>query len=419
MENKTINIIKNFYIIYSFYIILLVNATNLMFLQMLPALVLMWILYFVFYLGTISNVTILTIYGKNILDYKYKHNLKYIYYVSVVTLIFSYLVVKFYTGQTLFTVLDNLINNYSTYYIYQTYFNENELHMLTMQKLPYVFMLFFIKFTLYYYSIIYIIKNNFVLKQKISLLMIIISFLYFSISRGTTYEIFDLSLIIIYVVTNKYYNDTYSLSSMYLLYLFIICIATYIFYINLGLRSSELDYYISHDVYYDKDALLSQFSTGLSFITILLYGYFGHGFFYTSYYFMNVWFISIETFMLGLIPFGFNIKNDTSIMAIMKDFVDQGARWHPDTVIFINNFGFIGLIIMCYLLGLLFRNIYQNGTQRVFSHITLFFIILQMISLPVGNFVITSSSNKLILVVMIFYWINKLIFNIKFNFKLL
>lgn len=418
MEIKTINIIKNFYLIYTLYILMVINTTNLTFLQMLPALALMWILYFVFYLGLKSNIELLAISGKNVDNYQHINDPKYILQISFIALIFSYFVVKFYTGQTPFAVLYNITNNFSTYYTYQTYFNENELSVLTIQKLPYILMLFFIKFTIYYYSFLFIIKNNLIIRHKISILLIIISFLYFSIARGTTYEIFDLSLILIYIITTKYYNGNCPLSIMYLFYLFIICIAIYVFYLNLSLRSSEFDYYISQDVYYDKNALVSQISSAISFITVILFGYFGYGFFYTSYYFLNIWFSSFETFILGLIPLGFNIKNDISIMAIMNNSVDQGARWHPDMIIFINYLGFIGLIILCYLLGLLFKNIYNNCNENIFSHFVLFFIILQMISLPVGNFVLVSSSNKLILLVTLIYWANKYLFNIKFNFKL-
>jgi hypothetical protein len=262
------------------------------------------------------------------------------------------------------------------------------------------------------------IKYVFSVKQKFALLLLIISFMYFSIARGTTYEIFDLSLILMYVFTIKYYNNNYSTKSIYMFYSCIIIIAIFIFYLNITLRSGDLDYYISQDVYFDKNALIPQFSISISFIIIILYGYFGHGFFYTSYYFLNVWFSSFENFFLGLLPLGYEIKNDISVMNFMKSSIDQGTRWHPDVIIFINSIGFIGLVILCYFLGLLFNNINQKNNLDIFSHLIIFFIILQMISLPVGNFVLVSSSNRLILLIIIFYCMNKFLLDIKLNFSI-
>lgn len=71
-----LKIIRFFYTVYTVYIILVINTTSLKFMDILPAVLLMWILYFFFSLGyrltkvTSINVTLTAGYKSWILNKK-------------------------------------------------------------------------------------------------------------------------------------------------------------------------------------------------------------------------------------------------------------------------------------------------------------------------------------------------------------
>jgi hypothetical protein len=344
----------------------------------------------------------------------HKVNDRMLFFLAILSVAFSIISMNFYTGQTPISALTTLLNSQSLYIKYQEYFRENSIGNFSITKIPYILMMFFVKFILLYSYIFFAvhkIKLNF--HKKLYLIIISLSFLYIGFVRGTSFEFFEFFVIIyfIYMLKNKNSNITTNKIKSGLYLLVISLVALSIFYQGLINRGATYGgYYISADISFDSTSFISQLSNSLSLIVLILFDYFGFGFFYVSTFFSEIWTSSPEIFLGTLIPSGTTILVDYSIFHLMNSTIDMGARWHPDTMVFIQNYGLIGYFLIVYLLGYSANNISKNindNNNFIFVYLTLYFILFQMIAFPIGNFVLISSSNQMIVLILFLYWLFK------------
>ena len=80
--------------------------------------------------------------------------------------------------------------------------------------------------------------------------------------------------------------------------------------------------------------------------------------------------------------------------------MDCGASWTPYVVYMIDKVGVILSLVIIFLLGLFLGSEEKRMTIKpsFISYVFLFYSVFFVLSLPVGNFVFTSSSNALIFV---------------------
>lgn len=191
-------------------------------------------------------------------------------------------------------------------------------------------------------------------------------------------------------------------------------LGVYIFATRIMERGVQFDIItLRPDVNYDFNGWVSILFPFLAWIVFILYGYFGFGFFYISTYVKDIWFSSIENFISGFIPMGHYLIIGESISDIIKTEINMGARWHPDAIIFVDNGGYIGLLMLCFILGILSKYITTIEPDNPFSKLTDYIILIQMISLPVGNFIFTSSANQLTVLLLFIYWLWRIFINKK------
>lgn len=114
------------------------------------------------------------------------------------------------------------------------------------------------------------------------------------------------------------------------------------------------------------------------------YGYFGFGFHYVATYWTEVWFGDVGNFLTNMLP-GHDWVTGVSLTSEMRSLIDIGPRWHPDSLLVVSGVGMLGLFLLCFLMGR-FAGFVEGSTAP--SHrILRYLILLQMISLPVGNFI--------------------------------
>ena len=88
---------------------------------------------------------------------------------------FSILSIIFYTGQTPLRVFANLANNVSVYYEYQNYFMQQQRNVFSITKIPFILMMFYVKFVfLYSYVSIFLLKKSITKFEKIYLIFVTI-----------------------------------------------------------------------------------------------------------------------------------------------------------------------------------------------------------------------------------------------------
>ncbi|MCI2253104.1 hypothetical protein L2D08_01855 [Domibacillus sp. PGB-M46] len=411
-------IVAGFYAAYTLYVFLLIGTTTMDFLNTSLALIFMWVNYAFFLLGYNLKKRSNLSYAKSKREiWMLKTNKLVLLTIAGTSLIFSVAVVNYYTGQTPTSVIENLTNNVSLYYEYQNYFQEQQRNVFTITKIPFILMIFIVKIILLYsYIVFFIKKEKTSLFEKIYLLLITCSFIYIGVGRGTSFEFFELLILIIFILfsTKKKSGNLMNVKSL-VIGLLLSSLAVYIFISGINARGVEFDpSIIRADVNYDPQGWLPTISSSLAVIVFRLYAYFGFGFFYISIYLTETWFASINNFFMGLFPWGYELILGNSVQDIMGRLVDVGVKWHPDFSVLINDLGYVGMLMICLFIGLFCGYSARFDEKTPIVELTNYVILLQMISLPVGNFLFTSSANQLIVFSLLIYWIWKIFINRRF-----
>lgn len=407
-------IIRVFYIAYTVYIIIAISSTDMVFFEILPAIIIMWINYFAFCLGyslNKRNYTELPIDKQKNNSLLLMRKKSFLLTIAVISIIFSILAVKYYTGQSPMSVFQNLTTDKSLYYEYQKYFQNQQRGVFSLNKIPFILMLFYVKFMLIYsFVTFFILKDKTTRFEKLYLMLITISFIYIGIARGTSFEFFELYILVTFIVFSRYKKKNRLPIKQLFKIISLSGIMIYIFYSGIIARGIVLNNQISRDIHYDPNAIMSILPPFFSFVTLVIFGYFGFGFFYVSKYVSDVWFSSLEFIIAGFLPLGIRAVGMRNVTDYMREMIDMGAMWHPDVALLINNFGFLGLFFICFFIGALSQYIYKetyNG-GNVLIFVSGYVVLLQMLSLPIGNFISTSSANQLIVLLLGTIWFWKL-----------
>lgn len=390
---------------------MVMNVTSLTIVDLLPAVILMWFLYLTFSLGYKMSKHGNRFGDRNKAGGKYSwlilRKRSVLFFIALLSIVSSFISAYYYTGQTPLSTIQGLISgNRSLYYEYQIYAKIQQRGVFSLSKLPYIFMMFYFKFILFYSCISFLIIKHKINKFDILFLsMVTFSHIYFGIARGTNYEFFELLVLILFVVLTRTSKNVQlkKVTRKYIRIILLGIIMVFLFYNRIKDRGVIFDFSVHRDYTYDFNNIVSTMFPGLSFGILLIYDYFGFGFYYMSKYITDIWFSSIGSFFIGIIPYGYNAAFNSTLQSIILEYVELGTRWHPDTAIIINNFGFLGLLIICFVLGKTTK-IVKSSYNDSLSYLTQFIIFLQMISLPIGNFVFVSSASTLIVVLLVFLW---------------
>ncbi|HFX3824561.1 TPA: O-antigen polymerase [Enterococcus faecium] len=412
-------IVGFFYILYTIFIFLIISITSLGFWNLFPSILLMWLIFTFFVLGSTFKEK----------EHKEKRSLKVVSWLTdqpnyvfiiliVISILFSFLVVRFYTGQTFQTVLNNIKNGISNYAQYQKYFSENQISEFSISKLPFIFMMAFVKFNLFYGSFSLILTCNKIKKLNFIKILYLVtgtcSYLYIGIARGTNFEMFEFVVLIITLILSKSKNQKINLKRIVFLSL-IILMSVLIFIEVIGQRggSEVITYYISRDVFYDANSIIARNFPRITMLLLSVYDYFGFGFYYGAVFLNDVFFSSLKSSLIYTFPLFPKIFNQLSSSEQMKNLVDMGARWNPDQYVFITNFGIICLFLFTFILGVIMCRQKNKFNEIILANDVMinFFIILQMLSFPIGNFIMLSSSSKIIIFWLILYKLYSKIFS--------
>lgn len=392
---KTNKILKYVYVFFTIYAIYVIDVTTLEIIDLFPAIVLMWILYFIFKYShsEMKNIIVEERERKNILDSKMFVSILII--LLIVALNYS---MKFYTGNTIRTLISSVLQgNHNFYQYYQQHHRENEIFNFTLTKIPYILMLFYVKFIfLVSWIEFFLIRSK---KTKLVLILVIVSaiaHLMFGLSRGTNFEIFEVLIMIVFIIFNKYSTFKITrINKQTVVIILLLIFAAALFYNRIEIRSGFLSFDKRYEYKINENSifvlLLGEFAkTGL-----LFYDYFMFGFYYTSRFLTEVVFSNFTNLIAILFPKGYELMNISSIAETMLTIAPRNTRWFPNIVKFIDNLGFILTAIYISLLGYVNSKIRKN---RLFSTLLGFLIFLQMFTFPIGNLLFISSATTLTLI---------------------
>lgn len=392
-----------FYAFLTVFLFLSVEVTTLSILNVLPALLFMWILYFLFLTGFLTTRKTKSYKSTRAFRISFFDNNKLI--VILITILFTILVTRFYTGQTPISIFQNIKIGNSFYAMYQNYFMLNNIGVFRLIKIPYIFMLFSIKFILIYSYISYIsISKKLSFYNILYIIIITLAYLYFGLARGTNFELFELVLLIFFVIIKRANDNKIKILSLKIVVIMgiISTIGLSLFFIVVTRRMGSFGYYISSDILWDPNSFISKVSKEGSLLLSGLTMYFGFGFFYFSTFIYKILFSQYDLFMASLIPFGYTILGIKSLGLEVNKFIDPSTNWVPDILALIYHLGIILSFSFVYLIGFFLKknNLDNDSSSNPLSQMISYILMVQMISFPIGNFVVISSSNKIIVVIL-------------------
>ena len=263
---------------------------------------------------------------------------------------------------------------------YQEHFEANVSGVSVLSKLPYIlcqaiiFILFLIA------AFVYRIDTEIPISiKRIFLILCSVSFFYMGFARGTNFEMFVAANVYGFILFSRK-NKSARGAVMFLAIAFLTAL---IFQFSLSLRGWIPSVYITSDVFLNKQSFIYAVAPWLSLLIISLYGYFGHGLNFIGNFFSNVMLDDYSGSLIWFLPqqellFGMSAVEGTQV------FVSLGIRWVPAMISFMEILGLVGLVLFCFILGILARIAANAG--GVFGQALQFLVAFVMIALPLGSF---------------------------------
>lgn len=379
--------------------------------EIMPALFLLWAIFLCFFLGCrLPGRSYKPVPPPTMTGNKVKMPLPFIALGSIIASLYA---AKFYTGNSFLEV----IFGHSLYLHYQLYFKYHELAKFTLDKIPAIFSLFYLKMaTLYVFISVLAISKKITIQQIFCLLLVSASTLFFSMARGTSFELFELMLLLTFSMNIRglILNRRGLSIKVKILLLSLGALAVMMYSYNLSSRffnfHGEVIRCATYDLCTNEEALLYQISTALGKLSYKLSGYFTFGLFYTAKFIEEFWFASFQHFISLILPFANLYDPELNARLLCKD-MDCAQAWIPSIVNYILYMGVLLVLVMAFLMGILGRYLLKAVLikQKFLEVAVLYFIFFVFISSPVGDFISVSSSNKLsILILGIGLLINKI-----------
>lgn len=416
--------IRYYYIILTVYAI--VTPLKLNFFDFLPAVLIMWLIYFLFEFSIRHNLQKHKI--RNVAKFIVSTNDKFSkisLLIMLYAVIFVPLYIQFYTGTSLLVSIKsflsfNSLGHESTYASYQSYFEEANLKQFTLSKVPYILgsgLLKFLYWAVFVRTLAYKKKATFV--EYISVFVISILYVFSGMARGTSFENFEIIMLLVYTILLRekiiYNRNWFGQKSKYVIFILLV-LGGFYFMLSKSLRGTgeilEVGR-ITNEMVYDPQSVVSLVNQKLSLVLHSFSGYFLFGMYFSSVSIYSIWFSSMKGFLSIFIPKGVLLLGigESYNETICTKVIDCGAAWSPDVIKIVDSMGIILFAFMIVILAKLSVRLYKNLLNgSIISALLLYILVLFFFSLPVGNFV-TASSSVIIAIVLCISVKNLAIFN--------
>lgn len=316
--------------------------------------------------------------------------------------------IMFYTGNSLSEVVQGTLDGANLYKSYQDYFIDSDIKSTSViTRLPAIVSLAAVK-------IVFILYASLFFQRRIArfgafiLMVSTLAYLLVGLARGTFFEVFEILIAYIYFFYAYNFLRYLSVSKRLMLICTAFCsllIVPSLFILNTIRR-------------YDYDAM-AYFGTvcnnnfcfepyGLSYYVeyavYVISVYFSMGLFFMSHLLRMV----LEGELINsLIPSYYNVLESKSqgLRTVFCESLDCQFVWVPDVIVFISVFGvFSVLVVFLVHFSLFYLERYAIERFNLFSGPLIYFVVLFLMSLPVGNFYTVSSSNILSSLFFGFFW---------------
>lgn len=386
------------YLFLALFVLFVSSTTTLTFLQLFPALLQLAFCYWLFVWGFDTRTRYQRTGSASILKtIRVRPEVPTALYVGAgaVVLAASVLAAFYYTGKTPSEVFSYLGSDRSLYASYQEH---NRMLLAaggTGWMNPYFMFLVYVKVVLLA-SILSIIPRGDPIRTREVLLLVsaCAAQAYLGLARGTGLEFFQMGSLLIFAMLMR--PRLARRGAVRGIVLFTVVALAFLYSSLLSARGvTALSLESGGDVRLDPEGLGYVLGDSTVSFFLTFYDYFGFGFHYVASYWSDIWLTSWTNMLAGMLPLGYGSVG-LDPLALMPQVVVMGPRWHPDSVQIMASIGFVGLMVVSVILGRVSRVLEHKGSLA--SAVLLYYAFLQMLSLPVGNFVWIDVTNVVIIV---------------------
>lgn len=413
---RTVKAIRLFYLIYTAYTLFMLMVSDYKISHAAIGLLLVWLTYFSFSLGCHTvhvnklDAAFVKLFWE---DEESRFPLasiatwpgwKYIFSAGAAW-VCAILCGRFYTGKGFGSVIRNLLGGASAYNDYQQYIQNNNITALTLSKIPYVLMLAYLTIIMTW-SVIGLLlgKERVRFPKALYLVIVVAAYAYFGAARGTNFETYIIFILFAYCMIQKVKTILAPKNLKYLLIAFFGGVALiFIYRIRVMNRGVEFINYICPEIQYNTNSFLGQYFPTLVNIGVSLFSYLGYGIYCIGVTVQELCFGEPLQMLAMWIPFGGQLLVGKSFVAMLVQTINLEARWVPDFVYLLDNFGMLLYYIFFFFLGRFSGRTENSNLPRQLIRVFEVLVFIEMLSIPVGNFLMSSSSNK-IMIVYAFVW---------------
>lgn len=319
--------------------------------------------------------------------------------------IFIEIASRFYTGSGLLDGINGLFEGANTYRSYQKFFSESQISSQPpYMRLHIIFLLalgklIFVAITCEFYLSSY--KNS--LFSIVTFLLSIIIYVSFGLTRGTFFEVFEVAIANIYFSMISKYTKPLNIRKALISISKRIGLALLpvLFVFNAMRRYDDPLQFLQHVCSSNFCFSPYDISFSIEYVLYLLSTYLSNGIYSVSVFYEQVLSGNSTEYLIPL--YGYFLPDSQAVGvrgAICELYLNCRFVWVPDLTIFMSLFGLAAFLAVPLFIQYAHRleiSLMRRGT--IGSYILLFYIAVFLISLPVGNFITTSSANILGLII--------------------
>lgn len=323
--------------------------------------------------------------------------------LGVASVIASGVAAFYYTGKLPADVISDIQTGQSLYGSYQEY-NAELLALGGGSGLTiYFFLLVFIKTVVLVAVFTSLPRGGAVRRREITLLLLSLAASgYLGVARGTGLEFFQLGTMVLFalLIRPRVTHARRWLPRVVMVGLAVGLAVLYSLVLAArGAESSSLE--SGSDVRLDDGVRAITVLKPVVDLLLRFYDYFGFGFHYVATFWHDIWLTSPTNAAAGLLPLGYSNVGINPKLQI-HEFLVLGTHWHPDSALLAGSLGFIGLLATFLVAGRAARNLERQTTLT--ARILRYYIFLEMLSLPVGNFVWVDATNLVVIACLTAVW---------------
>jgi len=426
---NTVKTVKLFYIVYTVYTFFVILVSDYKIWYAAVGLGMIWFIFLAFYLGYVSVKGDVENseddYTGKFQEYPLSNisNWRSITYIihSILVLASSFMAARFYTGRGPSEIIRGLLQSVNSYAIYQGYAKMANVGAFTLSKIPYVLMLMYC-FTMLIWSTagILLTSERKTIIQYIFVGSSILAVLLFGVARGTNFEMYIVFVTVVYAILNKEkktkrINIDNTKKILIVGIIGIVVILTFKSVVEA--RGFVFRNQICVEINYDPDKAFSQMFPTITNIGLSFFRYLGWGIFTIGIITDQVVFGNLTNLVSSLIPAGFTLTHAETLDSIIRRTIYVGTGWVPDYFAFIDDFGWIVFIVIVFIMGAIMGSLDKRSYPKLLRSLVGVLIFLEMLSIPVGNFIVVSTP-LLLSALYIFSWYILCKLNLNFSFRI-